>query len=186
MKIGIQGEKGSACDAAAKELISTKNINAFLTYYASAMNTLKALKENLVDAALLALESPTGVPVSETSQAIEVHGPVSILHEISAEVRHCIMVKQNAVLPIKNIASHAIPLEKHKKYLNESFPDYTAVELDDTGLAARLLAENKLSDDTAVIAMPHAAGVFGLKIIHLDLPANNNYLTRFALVTKTA
>lgn len=180
MKVGIQGERGSACDEAAALLVD-QSISEF-EYLVDAKHVLDALASGEVSSAVLAMESPLGVPVEETSLAL-LEGPkVNELKELKREVRHCIMIHPGSDGEVKKVASHPIPLKKHQAYLSNRFPNYEAIPLDDIGLAAAQLSEGILPKDTAVIAMPRAAEVFGLKIIETELPANDNYLTRFALV----
>ena len=184
MKIGIQGERGSACDAAAVQLTQWCLVEGGLEYLSTAERTLTALEEQSIDAAVLAFESPLGVPVPETSKALASHSPIAELAELESEVRHCIMTRRGARTAVRRIASHPIPLKKHMEYLSMRFPGYEPVEIEDTGLAARILSEGGFTDDTAVIAMAHAAEVFQLDIIDSSLPANDGYFTRFALVRK--
>jgi len=184
MKIGIQGERGSACDAAAVQLTNSQQTDVAFEYFTTAEGTLAALETQSIDAAVLVIESPLGAPVPETSRALACHAPTIKLAELKSEVRHCIMVKRGVRTAIRKVASHPIPLEKHRKFLSERFPGYEPVPIEDTGLAARLLSEGRLSVDTAVIAMPRAAEIFGLEITDSHLPANDGYLSRFALIKK--
>lgn len=179
--VGVQGERGSACDAIAEELIA--NPNAELKYLSNAENVLMNLRAGEIDWAILAWESPLGTLVAETQEAISKHGKVEELRRIESEVRHVLLAKPEvAAKDIKCVASHPIPLAKHKISLSEYFPGYIEIPSIDTGVAAKDLANGVLSGNTAVIAMRHAAEVFGLKVLDLDLPANDNYLTRFILV----
>ena len=186
MKIGIQGERGSACDVAATTLVGELPGNIIFVYLANAENVTAALVEGSIDMAVLASESPVGVPVPETAKALTQHREIIEVSEFSSEVRHCIMVRNQHPPVITKIASHPIPLQKHHEFLAIRFPGYEAISMIDTGVAAQKLAEGILSDDTAVIAMPGAAEIFGLKVIESNLPANDNYLTRFVLVRKVA
>ena len=181
VKVGIQGERGSACDAVAAQLID--DANAELAYLSNAENVLSNLKAGKIDFAVLAFESPLGTPVAETQEAIEKYGAVEELKQLQSEVRHVVLTRPE-IEPrsVEFVASHPIPLSKHKAALAEYFPGYSEIRSLDTGVAAQDLANGQLPINTAVIAMRHAAKVFGLKIIDIDLPANDNYLTRFALV----
>lgn len=183
MNIGIQGEVGSACDEAAA-LLFPNSSNSFV-YLTNAENCLAALDSTRIEAAVLALESPVGVPVPESDEALSAHARLKIQRELCREVRHCLMIHPLArVGDIRKVASHPIPLEKHRRFLSARFPNYQPIVLSDPGLAARKLAEGELCEDTAVIAMPRASEIFGLKIIETELPANDNYLTRFVVVER--
>lgn len=181
MIIGIQGQAGSACDEAAAKLFpSTAESFVYLT---DAEQTLEALSNGVVDAAVLAAESPVGVPVPETATALEKYAGVGAVQELRQEVHHCVLVHSDYTAgPIRNIASHQIPLTKHASYLQDRFPGYQALMVSDPGVAAQRLAAGDFGLDTAVIAMPRAAELFGLKILEPQLPANDDYLTRFVVV----
>jgi prephenate dehydratase len=185
MKVGIQGGLGSACDEAAARLLSGIWEETLLHYLIDAERVLSALEDGSVDAAVAALESPVGVPVAETAEAIKRHPRVTVAAELRSEVRHCIMALPNCSEPIRRVASHLIPLEKHAEFLKARFPGYQPVVIDDTGLAAKMLAEGRLSPDAAVVALPRAAELFGLRVIERELPANDAYLTRFVLLRST-
>jgi prephenate dehydratase len=181
IKVGIQGERGSACDAVAQQLIESPN--AELKYLSNADSVLANLKARKIDLAVLASESPLGIPVLDTQEAIDKHGTVKELRRLESKVCHVLLVRPEIEQQdVTFVASHPIPLSKHKETLSEYFPGYFEVQYIDTGVAAKDLASGILPVNTAVIAMRHAAEVFGLKVIDLDLPANDNYLTRFVLV----
>ena len=180
IRVGIQGELGSACDEAAAVLLGGGSPRYF--YLTDAEQTLSALERGDVDAAVLAMESPVGVQIQETALALSRHQAFVEVAELKCEVRHCLLVRPNSGAKISAIASHEIPLQKHREFLERWIPGYREIQVADTGLAAKQLASGELSDDVAVIAMPRAAEVFGLKALEVQLPANDRYLTRFVLV----
>ena len=184
MKVGIQGERGSACDAAAVVILKESLAEVAFDYLIDAEGVLSALEMDQIDAGVLASESPLGVPVQETVEALKRHSEIIEISELQSEVRHCIMTADPEAGPIRKIASHPIPLQKHAEFLAERFPGYESIPMRDTGEAAGELASGRLSRDTAVIALPRAAEVFGLSIIERELPVNDNYLTRFVLVKR--
>lgn len=180
-KIGIQGARASACDEAASKLVH----EAFSSIYLlTALRTLEALHSGEIDAAVLAWESPLGSPVAETASAIQTF-PVHILSNIDTEVRHCLLISPGlSASDLKHVASHEVPLRKHRKFLRGFLGEYQEIPLEDTGAAAEKLGKNELPPGTAVIALPQAAKIFGLEIVPCELPANDRYLTRFALVER--
>jgi prephenate dehydratase len=181
LRVGIQGDRGSACDFAATQLVP--DLNTQLVYLTNADNVLSKLRNHAIDQAVLAIESPQGSPIIETQNAINKYGAVSIIKELLCEVHHKIIIRKGVSLTdIKFVASHPIPLNKHKEILRKHFPHYQEIVTEDTGVAAQDLASGKLPNNTAVIAMLHAAEVFKLVATELELPANENYLTLFALV----
>lgn len=185
MRVGVQGEPGSACDEASIFLVSPDV--AKFEYFTDAEQVLIALVSGAVDRAVLAAESPVGNPVAETAAAFLRHPPFIVAGKIHREVHHCVMVRSdNVESAVTHIASHSIPLGKQRAFLEQRFPGYQPIPLPDSGLAARQLSEGILPEGTAVIAMPRAAELFTLSIVERDLPANDNYLTKFVLVERGA
>lgn len=183
MIVGIMGELGSACDAASHELFKGHDGARSYRYLTGAANVVSSLNQGDIDCAVIALESPVGIPIAEVSAAFADGNAIEIVSEIRIEVRHCLMALPGVSKDeIQKVASHEVPLRKHRQRLLELWPDYQALEVADTGLAARLLAAGIFDRQTAVIALPRAAEIFGLSIVERELPANDNFLTRFVLV----
>jgi prephenate dehydratase len=180
MRIGVQGEAGSACDAAVSKLLADTVERIYLT---DGERTIQAVHSGEVQYAVVALESPRGTPVDETSSALQKY-PCRITRRHEEEVRHCVMTLGHTGAAITQIASHPIPLRKHKEFLEVRFPEAHFVTVADTGLAAQMLHQGAFPPTTAVIALPYAAELFGLTIIETDLPANDNYLTVFGLIER--
>ena len=182
-KIGIQGALASACDEAAAKLVPG---DFEAVYLCTASKTLSALSRGEISAAVLAWESPLGTLVAETEAASKIF-PVRIVSTADTEVRHCLLIPPGLSSSVlKYVASHEIPLRKHRKFLQTFLGDYEEIFLDDTGLAAEQLSKGELPPETAVLALPRAGEIFGLETIDCQLPANDNYLTRFALVEKAS
>ncbi len=181
IKVGVHGELGSACDGVAAALL--RKSNPTYVYLTDAMRAVAAVQSGEVDVALLAAESPLGVPIGETAAALSHYPEIVEVAEYNSEVRHCVMARAEANA-IRAIASHEIPLKKHREFLAWRYPGYREISVADTGLAAKELAEGTLPADVAVIAMPRAAEVFGLRVLERELPANDRYLTRFILVKR--
>ena len=183
LRVGVQGELGSACDEVAPRLLGDEFAPHVLEYLTTAERTLSALQEGVVDVAVVALESPLGVAVEETKGALEKYPNIEFLKVADLEVIHHLLCRPNSdVTAIRAIASHPVALRKHANFLSSRFPHIERIEVADTGLAAQLLAESQLPNGTAVIAMPSAARIFGLQTIETNLPGNHDYLTRFALL----
>lgn len=187
MKVAIQGQAGSACDEAAAMLCPDSSSITF-EYCDDAAAAIQKLDSGECKLALLAMESPLGSAVKETESALQAFGSKAFipLVELCREVHHCIMIQKGAnQARVDTIASHLIPLKKHKDFLTKRFPGYSELVYPDPGAAACDLQKGVLKDSTAVIAMPRAAELFGLDVIERNLPANDGYLTRFALVGKS-
>jgi prephenate dehydratase len=168
MRIGIQGEPGSACHEAAEKLIVSLSSDDLVSCLTNANKTLHALETGQIDVAVIVGESPLGTAVEETARALAAHSSVEILKEYSAEVRHCVMTLSDInPVSVRAIASHEVPLMKHREFLLSRFPDVKLVPVEDSGLAAKLLARGELPRETAVVAVRRAAELYGLKMIDI-------------------
>jgi prephenate dehydratase len=182
-KIAIQGELGSACDMAVP-LLWTENDDRFdLVYSPTAQGAVKAIQSFAVDFAVFALESPVGVAVAETADALVEIPDFQVAAFCCLPVDHVVLTR----LPIPRsqvirVLSHSIPLNKHADYIRNYYPNANLEPVEDTGTAARKLSEGYYGDLAAVIALPSVAKLFGLTIACPMLPGNVGYMTKFVLI----
>jgi prephenate dehydratase len=186
LKIAIQGARGSACEMAVAHLLPPADADASieLVYAVTAKAATEALMNESVTFALLVLESPIGTAVPETVDAVSTLSAYHVVASCSVPVDH-VLLGRRSMRPseLTRIVSHSVPLAKHASYLKTRFPNAELVQVDDTGVAACALAEGEYGETAAVVALPAAGTIFGLTVVCRDLPANQGYLTKFALVS---
>lgn len=181
--IAVQGDVGSACEMAAKYFIrQLRFADIRLHYLSSAERVVEALENESVEMAVIARESPLGSLVEETDLALAGRAP-KIVSEAKLEVLHAILAKRIEPFSYyQEIYSHPIPLAKHSEMLQATFPYAKPISFEDSGAAARALAEGALPDTALVIAMPSASLALGLQVLIDSLPNNQGYLTLFQLI----
>ena len=183
VKIAIQGEQGSACEMAAPRLLAKYGKRFDLVYFQTAQGAVEALQSFVAEYAVFALESPVGIAVAETTDALIAIPGFQVVECCCLPVNHVILTKLPLQpLQVKKVLSHPVPLAKHSAYIHLHYPNASLESVEDTGTAARKLAEGYYGDAVAVIALPSTAQLFGLIIISSVLPGNRNYKTKFILV----
>ena len=186
VKIAIQGARGSACEMAAAHLLppADEDGSIELVYAVTAKAATDALMNESVNFALLVLESPIGTAVPETVDAVSALPACHVVASRSLPVNH-VLLGRRSMRPseVTRILSHSVPLAKHASYLKTRFPSAELVPVDDTGVAACALANGEYGETAAILALPAAGTIFGLTVVCRELPANQGYLTKFALIS---
>jgi prephenate dehydratase len=160
------------------------DVSIELVYAVTAKAATEALRNESVALALLVLESPIGTAVPETVDALSSLPTCHVVACRSLPVNHVFLGRRP--LPpseVTRILPHPVSLAKHASYLKTQFPNADFVPVEDTGVAARALAEGVYGGTSAVVALPAAGTIFGLTVVCADLPGNQGYLTKFALVS---
>ena len=97
MRVGIQGGMGSACSAALPGLFTASDRiidldSLHICYLHDAEKVLNALSAGTVDLAVIALESPKGVAIPETEQAL-LRYRCRIVQRYESDVPHRLLVR---------------------------------------------------------------------------------------------
>ena len=186
VKVAIQGARGSACEMAAGHLLPSvvEGASIELIYAVTARSAIEALLKGSATFALLALESPVGTAVPETASALAALTTYRVVASRSLPVNHALLGRRFLRPPeVTRVISHPVPLAKHASYLRTHFPNAELVPVEDTGAAAYALAGGEYGEGAAVVALPAAGTLFNLAVVCPELPGNQGYLTRFALVS---
>ena len=184
-KIGIQGIEGSFSEEAAKSYCNKFDIKEFELYYLiSSMNVLDGLISEAIDIGIFAMENAQGGVVIESVEALA-KNQCKIIDMFYVEISQNLLAKDGIALgDIEEIHSHEQALKQCKEYLAEKFWSKKLVEEDDTAQAAQDLAEERLSDNTAVIASKNSAEKYGLNILESDIHDLKKNLTLFLAVER--
>ncbi len=161
MKIGISGAPGAFSEQAAL----TYEPGAEISFLVSVEGVLDALDKGEIERGIFPIENSTGGVVIEAVYAMARHQfEVEKMFEI--EVNQNVLVKKGKTASdIATITSHDQALKQCRMYLKRMWPNIEIEPYADTALAAKDLAEGKLSESTAVIASSRAAELYGLDIL---------------------
>jgi prephenate dehydratase len=185
LKIGIMGDIGSACEIAAAKLCGKIEADTEFFYLISAREVVDRLDGGEIDCGVFAAESPIGVPVQETAEALKGRGDFNVMDEVRMEVNQVVLAKKD--LPASEytvIVSHPVPLRKHRDYLKTKFPRAIFIPEEDSGLAARKLSDGHYDDTTLVVSQAPVAQYFRLHVVLNDLPGNRDYMSLFQLIER--
>jgi prephenate dehydratase len=184
ISIAISGVEGSFSEEAAAKFLQDTGIDARVIFATTARNTFEHVSTGATDYGLVPLENSNGGIVLET-----VYAAADYTYHIEQILE--IDVQQNLmVLPatrhgqIKKIVSHHQALAQCKFYLRRTWPGVEHIEYADTALAAKDLAGNLLSSDTAIIASRRAAELYGLEIVEPSIQDLKFNFTSFMAITR--
>ncbi len=164
--IGVSGSKGSFSEEAAERYVRENKLQNFdFKYLISVEKVLKELSAQKINKGIFPIENSNGGIVLEAVEAMSRYiFKIEKIFEI--DVRHCLLVLPGVkVKDIKKICSHPQALKQCRMYLHRCWQDTELIEYADTAQAAKDLAANKLSAQTAVIAPRASALLYGLTIL---------------------
>lgn len=188
--IGYMGVHNSFSEKASKKLIEKNNLAAdtkiTLLSLVNAYHVRDALLQKQIDLGVVAFKNSTTGTVVETAEAFK-ELEIEILDELSIPIHQCLFKLPGTLNDaITSVASHTQALMQTKNNRRQLFGDREMKEiiLEDTSLSARMLAEGKLSADTAVVCSMDAGQNNALELIKEnieDMPDNRTYFRLFRL-----
>lgn len=179
-RIAIQGVSGAFHDIAAREYFSGEEVETV------PCSTFKDLFRALADDPSL-----LGIVAIENTIAGSLLQNHNLLRESGCLIvgEHKLRIEHNlAVLPgqrtndIHEVHSHPIALMQCEDFLDRN-RHMKAIECEDTALAARDIARNRLAG-TAAICSKLAAQLYGLEIVAHGIETNKRNFTRFLIIAR--
>ena len=178
MKIAIQGEKGSFHEVAARQYFNNNDIE--IVPCTTFDLTLMAVKDNLADFAMMAIENARSGSILYNYTLIRESG-VKILGEHNLRIKQNLMaLPGQTIMAIREIRSHPIALAQCMTFLNH-LRGVTLIETDDTAGSARYISENKLKG-AAAISSAISAEIYGLEILAAGIETYKKNYTRFLVL----
>lgn len=170
----------SNSENASKIFIERMDIEAELYPLTNAAGVIKALLDGTVDYGVVATRNVFAGSVTETDEAMKM-GDFCKKDEISIHIHHCIFIK-NENVTVDSIASHPQALAQTEKNLNRLFPGIELIEVGDTALAAEMLIDGRLPENTAVVCGMSAGLNNNLVLLESGIEDNKDNMTWFALI----
>nr|XP_029122988.1 arogenate dehydratase/prephenate dehydratase 1, chloroplastic isoform X3 [Elaeis guineensis] len=141
----------------------------------------KAVELWLVDKAVLPIENSVGGSIHRNYDLLLCHR-LHIVGEVQMAVNHCLMALPGVQKEeLKRILSHPQALAQCEIALGKL--GVIRETVDDTALAAQLVASNGLKDAGA-IASARAAEIYGLKIVDETIQDTSENITRFLILAR--
>ena len=178
MRIAVQGEKGCFHEVAARQYFSNNSID--IVPCTTFDLTLMAVKDNLADFAMMAIENARSGSILSNYTLIRESG-MKILGEHNLRVKQNLMaLPGQTIMAIREIRSHPIALSQCSTWLSH-LRGVTLIESDDTAGSAKYIKENLLTG-VAAIAPSIAAEIYGLEIIAPGIETYKKNYTRFLVL----
>ncbi len=181
MKIAYQGIPGSNSEAAS--ILFARNQGFIAPEYVPAIHSrgvVDMLKNGEADYGVMATRNLMAGSVSESDDALS-----DLSHRVVdaqwLSVHHCLFVKRPDQ-PFDTIASHIQAFGQCRNTLRNRYQHMKLSEVEDTALAARMLAEGNLPETTAVICRRNAGEMFGLSLVEENIEDDSRNMTEFVLI----
>ena len=145
-------------------------------------HVIKAMKTGETDYGVCAVYNSVAGMVLETffaTNGVELF----IRGETTMNIHHCLF-KKRADIPddeLRFVASHILAIKQCEDHIRYSYPQLKNIEVEDTGKAAKDLADGVLSDEYAVLCRKNAGEMFGLCLIDENIEDYKDNRTHFCL-----
>ncbi len=183
MKIGYQGIVGSNSEEAASKLAAKLNFtNCEFVPLISSDKVVEKLIAKEIDYGVMAIKNNQGGIVGETKDAIEGKN-LKVIETIQMPIHHCMFVKNENVdlNNIHTIASHVQAIAQCERSIIDKFPICERKSVEDTAIAAIMLKDGELTENTAVICKKTAGINNGLHLIYENFEDRKDNETEFKL-----
>ncbi|XVF47101.1 hypothetical protein PTKIN_Ptkin03bG0082300 [Pterospermum kingtungense] len=177
LRVAYQGVRGAFSEAAAEkaypncEAVSCEQFDA----------AFEAVEKWTVDRAVLPIENSLGGSIHRNYDLLLRHN-LHIVGEVKLAVRHCLLANHGVkVEDLKKVLSHPQALAQCENTLTKLSLAREAV--DDTALAAKYVASEKLKD-TGAVASSSAAKIYELNILAQDIQDDCDNVTRFLMLAR--
>ena len=179
-KMGYMGIPLSNSENAAQIIAEEQGMKVEFVPLITSEGVVKALLDGSVDYGVVATKNVIAGPVIETVEALSL-GNIKKIIELGIPIHHCIFVKVRGV-KISAIASHIQALAQTQNNVSKLFPQVDRIEVDDTALAAEMLADGRLLENTAVICGMAAKIHNDLMLVKENVEDDKENMTYFALM----
>ncbi|MBU9713984.1 prephenate dehydratase [Evansella tamaricis] len=177
--VGFLGPKGSFTEAAAKALLPNEQGISFRTI----PDCIDAVKDNIVDCAVVPLENAIEGSVNITLDYLIHHQRMTIAAEITAPIYQHLMIKEenkDKWQEVTAVYSHPHAIAQCHKFIREHLNSANLSYTSSTAEAARFVSEAE--ENIAAIANTVAAKEYGLTIVQSEINDYNNNSTRFIVL----
>lgn len=177
--IVYQGVEGAYSQAATIQFFGNDKEMFHVDTWREAM---EAIKTGMADFAVLPIENSTAGSVIENYDLLMEYD-VTIVGEQIIKVEHALLgLKEAKLSDIDTVYSHPQALMQCDHYLLHDHPEFEAIAVDNTAMAAKRVCDEKRINQAA-IASPINAELYGLKILDEAIQDDKQNETRFIIVS---
>jgi len=143
---------------------------------------IEALRTGRAAAAVLPIENSTAGAVYENYDLL-MENDVTIIGEQILPIDHCLLgTTDSSIEQIQTVYSHPQAILQCEDYLKVQHPQFHAVALDNTAMAAKKVKEEQNSAVGAIAGRMNA-DIYGLKILEEGIQDTKDNETRFIIVS---
>lgn len=184
IKIGYQGDAGSNSEAASAGFAVTQGMkNVEYVPLVNSKNVVDAVMAGKVDYGVMASRNHIAGYVRETEEAL-----TGVSYHLAAAlclpIHHCLFVKDPTITHPAVIASHPQALAQCKDTLAQEYAYAEQLEIADTAIGARYLADGTLPSNVGVLCRRNAGEAFGLHLLQENLEDDPTNATDFIIIEK--
>ena len=176
--VACQGLEGANSQIACEKIFQSPCI----LYFKSFEGVFSAIEQGLCQYGILPIENSTAGSVKKVYDLM-IHHKFSIVRTFRLKVDHNLLAKPGTALSdIREVYSHEQALNQCSAFL-ESLPGVKVIAVENTAVAARMVAESGRSD-VAAIASRGCAELYGLQNLAPSIQDKDNNRTRFICISK--
>ena len=176
--VACQGVEGANSQIACEKIFQ----NPCILYFKSFEGVFSAIEQGLCQYGILPIENSTAGSVKKVYDLM-IHHNFSIVRTFRLKVDHNFLAKPGTALSdIREVYSHEQALNQCSAFL-ESLPGVKVIAVENTAVAAQMVAESGRSD-VAAIASRSCAELYGLQNLAPSIQDKDNNRTRFICISK--
>ena len=175
--VACPGVSGAYSAVAADKIFDISNVTFFKTFE----GVFTAVDKGLCEYGVLPIENSNAGSVSQVYDLMKKHN-FYIVKSVRVQISHALCAKKGVKLSeIKTVYSHSQALMQCAEHLKNL--GVTAVEVENTAVAAKMVAE---SEDRAIAAIcsDDCAEIYNLCALERAMQDNGNNFTRFICISK--
>ncbi|MDR1103589.1 MAG: prephenate dehydratase [Tannerella sp.] len=177
-KVAIQGIVGSYHDMAAHRYFEGEEIE--IAPCNTFREVVRCVRNDSSVVGMMAIENTIAGSLLQNHELIRESG-CAIAGEYKLRISHTLSALPGTVLQeVEEIDSHPIALMQCGDYL-DTLPHVRLVEMEDTAVSARRIAENRMKGHAAICSR-QAAEIYGLETLAEGIETNRRNYTRFLVI----
>ena len=183
--IAVQGLHASFSEGAAMQYCRDQNIlSPQLQYHVSSESVIQSLNNHQASIGIMAINNDQGGLVEETIAALNQES-YQVIDTVAFLVEQNLLTQANCDQnDIKTVYSHSQAIRQCQSFVDSKLSHCKIVEVGDTALAAKQLADGHYGKQAAVIASAKAAEAYHLIIYHPKIQNLENNITIFLVIQK--
>lgn len=178
-KTAFQGERGAFSEVAARRLIGNDVTPVPCETFEAVFDTVESGRARY---GVIPIENSLVGSIHRNYELL-LERSLHIVGETELRIVHCLVAPPGVTLrSIRKVYSHPVALDQCRRFFKKH-PRIEPIPFYDTAGAAKMIAETR-PDDSAAIAGPYAAELYGLATLREGLEDEKSNHTRFLLLSK--